>query len=90
MGKFWNAENLIDMLAGWHEGQTASEIAEALGCTRGAVLGKLHRLGVSGNMDDGERFLRRSRGVLRSWSGQGRKPRRKTRADGQSSNKMEG
>jgi GcrA cell cycle regulator len=43
----------------WAEGQSASQIAKELGgVTRNAVIGKVHRLGlsnrVSGGKDDGE------------------------------------
>lgn len=44
----WTAEKTEVLRAAFHEGLTASQIAERLGlpCTRNAVIGKLHRLGL--------------------------------------------
>lgn len=45
----WTAERVERLTALWKEGKTASQIAEELGSiTRNAVIGKAHRLGLSG------------------------------------------
>lgn len=43
----WSEENSYRLAAMASEGATASEIAAALGITRGAVLGRAHRLDIS-------------------------------------------
>jgi len=46
---FWNEERVKRLKELWAEGYSASQIAVRLGgVTRGSVLGKLHRLGLSG------------------------------------------
>lgn len=45
----WTSDHVDLAVRLWREGETASYIAAKLGfCTRNAVLGKLHRLGVAG------------------------------------------
>ena len=44
----WTEERIIELKQLWAEGQSASKIAEKLGgVTRNAVIGKIHRLGLS-------------------------------------------
>ena len=44
----WNDAAIEQLLALWNEGKSASQVGMALGVTRNAVIGKLHRLGLSG------------------------------------------
>ena len=47
----WTHERIEKLKALWEEGHTASRIAAELGeVTRNAVIGKAHRLGLSGRM----------------------------------------
>ncbi|WP_165191654.1 GcrA family cell cycle regulator [Caulobacter soli] len=47
----WSAERIVALRRLWLEGASASEIARALGgVTRNAVIGKIHRLGLTGRM----------------------------------------
>lgn len=39
----WNAESFAAMKLMWIEGKSASEIGRQIGCSRAAVLGKIHR-----------------------------------------------
>jgi GcrA cell cycle regulator len=43
---FWNEERVDHLAQAWDEGNSAAEIAEELGCSRSAVIGKLSRLGL--------------------------------------------
>lgn len=43
----WDDERIETLRALWTDGQTASQIGEVLGCTRNAVIGKVHRLGIT-------------------------------------------
>lgn len=43
----WGDSETDRIAALWREGKSASEIAAELGCTRNAVIGKVHRLGLS-------------------------------------------
>lgn len=46
----WNDEKIQQMATMWAEGKTASHIAASIGAaSRNAVIGKLHRLGLSGH-----------------------------------------
>ena len=48
----WTEERIIELKQLWAEGQSASKIAEKLGgVTRNAVIGKIHRLGLSNRVD---------------------------------------
>ena len=42
----WPAEMVEELKRRWEAGETASQIAKALGVTRNAVIGKQHRLGL--------------------------------------------
>ena len=60
---FWDDEKRVKMLVAlWHEGLSASQIAGRIGgCTRNSVISKTHRLGLTGaNQNKTERQLRRS------------------------------
>ncbi|MFN3280196.1 MAG: GcrA family cell cycle regulator, partial [Tabrizicola sp.] len=54
----WTDERVETLKRMWNEGQSASQIAKELGgVTRNAVIGKVHRLGLSnrvGGKDDEE------------------------------------
>lgn len=47
-GTSWTDEQRDGMARMWKDGSTASEIAERYGCTRNAVTGLLHRMGLLG------------------------------------------
>ncbi|WP_343699633.1 GcrA family cell cycle regulator [Caulobacter sp.] len=48
----WNAERVTTLKTLWLNGSSAAEIAKALGgVSRNAVIGKVHRLGLSGRME---------------------------------------
>jgi len=44
---FWNEERIKRVVALWRDGHAASAIGRELGCSRNAVIAKLHRLGES-------------------------------------------
>ena len=44
----WSDDRVTVLSKLWMDGLTASQIAERLGVTRNAVIGKVHRLGLSG------------------------------------------
>ena len=51
----WTDERVEQLKKMWTEGQSASQIAKELGgVTRNAVIGKVHRLGLSNRAADGE------------------------------------
>ena len=57
----WTEERIKELRQLWSEGQSASKIAERLGgVTRNAVIGKIHRLGLSNRSENSENkyFLR--------------------------------
>lgn len=41
---FWTAERVEELLFLWSRGNSTTQIGVALGCSRNAVIGKLHRL----------------------------------------------
>jgi GcrA cell cycle regulator len=43
----WDDERIETLRALWTDGQSARQIAEVLGCTRNAIIGKSNRLGLS-------------------------------------------
>lgn len=45
----WTRSEEKEAISLWKQGETASKIADALGKTRGSVLGKLHRLQIMGD-----------------------------------------
>ncbi len=52
----WTDERIKELTKLWAEGQSASKIAETLGgVTRNAVIGKVHRLGLSNRVDTAEK-----------------------------------
>ena len=49
----WTDERIKQLRQLWSEGQSASKIAEKLGgVTRNAVIGKIHRLGLSNRSEN--------------------------------------
>lgn len=44
MSGFWTVEKIDEMKKLAHEGHSASQIGAVLGCSRNAVIGKMHRL----------------------------------------------
>lgn len=44
----WTPERTGPLVALWNEGKSGSQIANYLGTTRNAVIGKLHRMGLTG------------------------------------------
>lgn len=47
-GTFWTDQKIEDLRRRWQKGETASNVAVALQISRNAVIGKVHRLGLSG------------------------------------------
>jgi GcrA cell cycle regulator len=43
----WNDKTIARLTAMWNEGVSGGQIAEALGLSKNAVIGKIHRLGLS-------------------------------------------
>ena len=60
----WTDERIKQLRQLWSEGQSASKIAEKLGgVTRNAVIGKVHRLGLSNRSENSEKkILTKKRG----------------------------
>ncbi len=57
----WTDERIEDLRRMWAEGLSASQIAGALGgVSRNAVIGKIHRLGLSGRVKTPSRAARKS------------------------------
>ena len=51
----WTDERVAKLVRLWGEGYSGGEIAEVLGwTTRSAVLGKLHRMGITRKVEDNE------------------------------------
>ena len=44
----WTDEQMAQLTTLWNEGKTGSEISEVMGISRNSVIGKAHRLGLSG------------------------------------------
>ena len=65
--KQWDDEKLAELKKLWKEGVSISRIGEALGCSRNAVAGKIHRLGLPKRQSPIKGFI----------SGSGGKERRK-------------
>ena len=61
----WTDQEVEQLRDLWDLGFPATEIAEKLGTTRNAVLGKLHRLGIS---DDDRVIQRKRRTYSTSWT----------------------
>ena len=54
----WTDERIKQLRQLWSEGQSASKIAEKLGgVTRNAVIGKVHRLGLSNRSENSEKKI---------------------------------
>ena len=54
----WTEERIKELRQLWSEGQSASKIAEKLGgVTRNAVIGKIHRLGLSNRSESSEKKI---------------------------------
>ena len=47
---FWTHDRTAKLRRLWAKGLSGTPIAKTLGCSRGAVMGKLHRLGLLGAM----------------------------------------
>ena len=60
----WTDERIKQLRQLWSEGQSASKIAEKLGgVTRNAVIGKIHRLGLSNRSENSEnKIITKKRG----------------------------
>lgn len=69
---FWTTNRINVLVTCWAAGETGAAIAELLGCSRCAILGKLNRLGLIGAMNPSERSARQSAGLNRSWDRRGR------------------
>jgi hypothetical protein len=71
-GRPWRDDQIAELRRLWERGLTGSEIAQSLGMSRGAVIGKLNRLGLIGNMPKTERLKRVRRaasiGLKKFWT----------------------
>ena len=47
----WTSERIEQLSLLWDEGITTAEIGRRIGVTKNAVIGKVHRLGLSGRYD---------------------------------------
>lgn len=54
--KFWNKTRIKRLTALWDEGHSAGVIAEELGTTRNAIIGKVHRLKLPKRGEEGKRI----------------------------------
>lgn len=48
----WGDDNSADLKRRWLDGESANQIATALGCSRNAVIGKVHRFGLGAHSRD--------------------------------------
>ena len=44
----WTERRCLALAAGWEIGLSAAQLASVIGCTRNAVIGKAHRMGLPG------------------------------------------
>lgn len=44
---FWNSDRVTALTRAWDAGTSITQIGKLLGCTRNAVVGKAHRLGLA-------------------------------------------
>lgn len=77
---FWTEHEEAELKRRWKAGQSSSVIATALGCSRNAVLGKLNRLGMLGNLSATELSRRMSDRNNQYWSQRDRRQQQSTRA----------
>lgn len=53
---FWTSDRIEDLTKHWLDGLSASQVADKIGgCSRNAVISKLHRLGLTGRAQDANR-----------------------------------
>lgn len=64
---FWTGHRVFILKRRWARGERGSVIADALGCSRNMVLGKLRRLGLLGSCSKGELGRKVSAGMSASW-----------------------
>lgn len=57
----WTPERTVEVKQRWEAGESAGEIGRAMNCTRSAVIGKVHRLGLNGRL-----YLRPKNGKKRA------------------------
>lgn len=75
-GTTWTEERVERLKTLWSEGLSASQIASQLGgVTRNAVIGKVHRLGLSGRQRTSIKTVTKSKPEAKQVTGQTRKPR---------------
>jgi len=65
---FWTHNRTLTLRRLWARGKSGGLIAKSLKATRGAVLGKLHRLGLLGSMPAEERLRRHARASKAVWA----------------------
>lgn len=63
---FWTDEITEQAKALWTEGRSASQIGAVLGCSRNAVLSKIHRIGAAQREHGAVRSPRRTAPIIRS------------------------
>jgi hypothetical protein len=79
-GSPWRDDQIAELRRLWKQGLTGSEIAQSLGMSRGAVIGKLNRLGLIGDMSKSERLKRLKRaaiGLRKFWASMSPKQKQK-------------
>ncbi len=64
----WSDIQVQTLVNLWKTGQTAKNISRKLGMSRSAVVGKLNRLGLIGNMKRSEKGRRVSAALRASWA----------------------
>lgn len=75
-GTTWTEERIERLKTLWSEGLSASQIASQLGgVTRNAVIGKVHRLGLSGRQRTSVRTVAKSKPIAEQVAGQTHIPR---------------
>ncbi len=83
----WTDERVATLTKLWADGLSASQIAAELGgVTRNAVIGKVHRLGLSGRAKTTNSGIKRAKRAASNRSGYNSKPRTAKNGSGKSAN----
>ena len=77
----WTDERVATLTKMWGEGQSASQIAKELGgVTRNAVIGKVHRLGLSNRATSGNKSAAKPKAAAKPAAARAAKPAAKPKA----------
>jgi hypothetical protein len=68
MTGFWTAKRVAELKRRWKKNERASVIGREFGCSRNAILGKLHRLGLLGNVTSADLRRRRTEANFAFWN----------------------